>query len=486
MVPYADGQVSVPSRVSPVVAATALAAAILAVPLVLAPLGFVVLVGAAAVVAGVIARPRLATYVLLPVTLLTGGVERGVVAPLLRPSEVLLVLVGGALLLRAVMRMTTGKRPQHTITRVELALVLLCITGSVLPLLMMVARSRPIELEDLLYASTFWKYLALYVIVRVTIRTEQQTATCLWLVMGAAAVVAVLGVLQSLELFGLPRLLARFYTPEGELDSLAQNRGSSTLGSSLAVGDVMAFSLAIAAGWLLRGGAHRRLLAAAAVVFVFGALAAGQFSSVIALTVAAVAVGFITRRLHRLVLAGAPVALAAAVALEPVIRRRLSGFESSAGVPRSWLGRLENLRRFFWPELSSDYNYLLGVRPAARVRAPENWRDWVYIESGHTWLLWTGGIPFVVAFAVFAWLSLTRTARLARARTGAIGVAATAAFAALAVQVVLLTLDVHLVLRGAGDLTFALLALAFTAPPADAAEPPTDVGASVRAPALIS
>jgi len=247
------------------------------------------------------------------------------------------------------------------------------------------------------------------------------------------------------------------------------------------------FSLAIAAAWLLRGGPHRKLLAAAAAAFVFGTVAAGQFSSLIGLVVAAVAVGFITRRLHRLVLAGTPIAIAAAIALEPVIRRRLSGFESSAGLPRSWLGRLENLRRFFWPELSSDFNYVLGVRPAARIPAPEAWREWVYIESGHTWLLWTGGIPFVIAFAVFAWMGLVRTARLARARTGAIGVAATAAFATLAVQVVLLTLDVHLVLRGAGELTFALLALAFTAPSGGPAGPgPVVPATSLRPPVPVS
>lgn len=457
-----------------------LLASALAIALLVEPVLTVAGLLAVALFAGVIAHPRLGAYVLLPVTLLISGVERGVVVPLLRPNEVIFLLIAGALSVRALILLSTGHRFHVKVTSIDVTLVALCFASSVLPLLNMAARSRPIEPEDLLYAANLWKYMGVYVVVRSAIRTEQQVATCLWLVMGTSAVVAVIGIVQSLELFGVPGALDRFYTPEADSD-LAPNRATSTLGSSFAVADVMVFNLAIATASLLRGARQRKTLLAAAALFVFGTLASGQFSSVIALVVVALAVGLVTGRLHKLFLAGLPLAAAAGLALQPVIERRLAPFQSTRGLPRGWLGRLENLRRFFWPELFRDYNYLLGVRPAARVPAPESWREWVSIESGHTWLLWNGGIPMVVAFVAFAWSSLATTARLARRRVGPLSVAAIAAFAAIAVQVVLLTLDVHLILRGAADLTFALLGLALTPETATGGTAGADKEASPRA-----
>jgi hypothetical protein len=126
--------------------------------------------------------------------------------------------------------------------------------------------------------------------------------------------------------------------------------------------------------------------------------------------------------------------------------------------------------------LFTDYHWVLGVRPAARVRTAISWPDYTWIESGHTWLLWTGGVPLLLAFLVFLWVAIRRTVSVARARTDAVGVAGIASFTSLLVLAVLMTLDVHLTLRGAADLLFALLALAATSaapnPPAMVTPPP--------------
>lgn len=441
-------------------------ASALAVSLVVEPVLTVTAVFAITFAAAVIARPVLGAYVLLPTTLLIAGIERGVVMPILRPNEAVFLLIAGALSVRALIVLSTGHRLRPKITLIDVTLVALCIASSILPLLIMAARSRPIAADDVLYSVNLWRYFGVYVVVRSTVRTELHVATFLWLSMGTAVVVAVIGILQALELFGVHSVLAALYSPEGEVN-LVGNRAYSTLGSTFAVGDVMVFNLAIASAWILHGARQRATLLAASGFFVLGAIASGQFSSLIALVVAIVAVGLVTGRLHKLFAVGVPFAAAAGLALQPVIARRLAAFESTRGLPGSWLGRVENLRRFFWPELFRDFNYLFGVRPAARVRAPESWREWVWIESGHTWLLWNGGIPMVLAFVAFAWSSLTTTARMARRHIGPLGVAAAAAFAAMVVQVVLLSFDVHLILRGAGDVTFSLLALALVAPEGD-------------------
>jgi hypothetical protein len=430
--------------------------------LVWAPTLSIAMLMAGVLVATVVFHPPSGAYVLVATTPLIVGIDRGLLVPLLRPSEVIGLLVGAAFVVRGFVRLSSNEPIRLRLNRLDATLVLMAVTSSVIPLLWMVARGRAVSTDDLLYALTLWKFFAIYLIVRCSIRTEAQVQRCLWLSMGAAGVVAVVAILQALQLFGVPDLLAGYYAPFGEEQALEINRGTSTLASSIATGDVMAFNLAIALGWLLRRGSRPRLLVVAAGLFVIGGLASGQFSGVIALVVAVAAVGLVTRRLSRIALALIPVALVAGLVMQPVVERRLSGFDSAQGLPPSWLARLENLQTFFWPELFSNFNFVLGVRPSARVPAPELWREYVWIESGHTWLLWNGGIPLLVAFFVFLSASLKKTAHVARARTDAIGVAAIASFAALAVLAVLTTLDPHLTLRGSADLSFALLALATT------------------------
>ena len=129
-------------------------------------------------------------------------------------------------------------------------------------------------------------------------------------------------------------------------------------------------------------------------------------------------------------------------------------------MPQSWAGRLNNLERFFFPELFADFHWLTGVRPAARLPAPEAWRDWVYIESGYVWLLWIGGVPMFLAFVFFVWVSWRHLRAVIRERVDPVGAAAMASLAYLMVIVVLMLLDPHLTIRGSADLFFPLLALA--------------------------
>ena len=173
---------------------------------------------------------------------------------------------------------------------------------------------------------------------------------------------------------------------------------------------------------------------ALSLLLVFGALASGQFSGVLALVVGVLAFGYVTRRLTTTVLAFVPAAILAALALRPVVERRIAGFDTAAGIPPSWVSRIENLQTYFLPEFSNGWNILLGVRPSARVAAPiESGREWIFIESGYLWLVWSGGIALVLAFIFFLWTTIRRVASVARARGDAVGVAAIASFTALVV-----------------------------------------------------
>ncbi len=441
------------------------ASALLLGALVLSPLAGVSLGCAAVLFVAVALRPPLAAYLILALTPLIAGIERGVLVPVLRPSEALLALVASALAVRGVADWIQGASWRWNVGAVEWSLLALAYSGSVLPLLWMVVRGRQVTMDDLLYASYIWKLVAVFAVIRISVRTERQVRASLWITLGSTLVVGVVAILQALGSSGVGALLAAWYTPGEAEGSLTGGRGSSTLSSSLAVADVMVFSLGIAAGLAFRGGRRWGVLLGATVVLTLGVVAASQVSGFLAWPVALLASGAAVGRLRRLVVVALPVAVLATLLLWPVIGERLEQFGAPYTLPRAWVGpdgRLDNLTTFFWSELFTDLNWLTGVRVAARVPAPEGWRDWVWIESGHTWLLWSGGVTFFLACFAFLAVAIRATASVARRRVDAIGAAAVGSFAALWVNVVVMTFDVHLTLRGSGELAFALLALALT------------------------
>jgi hypothetical protein len=414
---------------------------------------------ALAVIVCVSVRPALGGYLVIGLTPLIAGIDRGHAIPLFRPSEALALAVGVALSARAISRWRTGSLPRWRPSPLEWALILMALSNSVLPMLWMTARHQAITQDDLLYALVMWKFAGFYLIVRSSITTNRQVLRCLWFSVAAASIVAILAILQSLQLFGVPRLLAAYYAPFGYTGALEHARGSSTLALPAATADLLIYNLAIVSGLWLRGRRHRPILAVATVLFAFGALSAGEFSSAIGLVVGICCIAVVTSY-PRLLALFVPLAGFAVVLLRPVIAARVSGFESVSGLPVSWTGRLDNLRSYFWPKLFSDWNFLFGVRPSARVPVSYQATGYVWIESGYTWLLWGGGIPLVVCFIFFVQAAARLGWRVARHSAQPPSAAALAVFVSVIVMTVLMLFDPHLTYRGAAEEMFALLALA--------------------------
>jgi hypothetical protein len=399
--------------------------------------------------------PALAAYLAIGLTPLTANLDLGKALPLIRPNEAIDLLVGATLAARGIIMARTGQLPRIRLNRVELAMILMALSNSVVPLLWMKIRQEAITEDDLLFALVMWKLLGIYVIVRAAVSTDRQVLRCLWLSVAAASIVALIAILQSLSLFGVPRLLAEFFGGPTEFGP-AGGRGSSTLGLPAATADLMIFNLAIVAGLWMRYRRHRLVLAAAAAVMLFGALAAGEFAGAIGLVVGIVCIAVVSGS-PKLLAWFAPGVAVGGYVLWPVINTRLSGFQSASGLPASWIGRLQNLETYFWPQLFSDWNFLLGVQTSARIANPAGGYFW--IESGYTWLLWGGGLPLLASFIFFAYVTAKYGWQAARGGRDARSVAGAAVFVAVIVIVVLMVFDPHLTYRGSADEFFFLIAL---------------------------
>jgi hypothetical protein len=422
-----------------------------------------VLVATAVLGVAVLRHPPLAAYAYIASMPLLVGMNRGELlpVPLLRPNEAVLFLVLGVVLARRLWDVWDRPAVRVRLHPVDVWVLAFAAGTSLWPLASMLARGVTITEGDVLYALAMWKYVAVYALIRAVITTPRDVARCLWVSMGAAAVAAVIGVLQALQLFGVTEVLAAYYAPEQEQQLVDINRGTSTVASSIAMADVMVFHLTIAVAWLVRGGRPRWLLGGLALTFLLGALATGQFSGFLGLVVGVVAVALVTGHVRRIIVPALPAIGVGLLLVGPVVQRRLAGF-ADGGLPSSWEVRLENLQTHFWPELRDPVNLLLGVRAEARVPAPQWWDEWIWIESGHTWLLWVGGVPLLAVFVALTLVGGRAAWRIGRRRTDAVGVAAAAAFAAVVVVFVLMAFDPHITMRGAADTFFVILALALT------------------------
>ena len=92
--------------------------------------------------------PALAAYLAVGLTPLTVSLSIGHALPLIRPNEALDLLVGAALAMRGIVMARTGQLPRLRLDKVELAIVLMAVCNSVVPLLWMMVRQEEITQDD--------------------------------------------------------------------------------------------------------------------------------------------------------------------------------------------------------------------------------------------------------------------------------------------------------------------------------------------------
>jgi ABC-type multidrug transport system fused ATPase/permease subunit len=448
------------SRITAIAAVLAIIAGS-SLPFLVQPLFALAITGAIGLVLAIAVKPQLGPYLYLLLSPLIVGIARGQGGLILRPNEFILVVILLGMSARLWWDLYHGSLFYLQLSRVDVAIALTVVFGSAIPLLLGYGRGTHLNQDDFLYSIVFFKYAMLYFVCRYGIRTGNDLKFCLGLILLSGFMVAIIGALQVLNLWGVSTLLDRYYdAPFEGAAGPSTLRATSTIASSFGLADLMSMCLALSVAQVAKfRGKIRALSLILSFVFLGGCIAAGSFSGVIGCIVILLIVGAYTRQLVHLFMFGVPAFAVATLVFWSTVSSRLSGFSSYRSLPRSWIGRLDNLERFFWPDLFTGWNWLIGVRPAARVAAPETWRQWVYIESGYTWLMWTGGIFLLVAFVYLIWAVFSEFNDRAFEPDSTSSVLAIAAIATSGLLIVLMLFDPHLTVRGSADLYFPLLAL---------------------------
>ncbi|MDV6011227.1 hypothetical protein [Haloechinothrix sp. LS1_15] len=422
----------------------------------LGPVAAVVAVAAVVLLAACAHHPILATYLYLGTLPIIAGIDRGEAIPLARPNEALLVLLLAGAALGGYLRLARGDAVPWRPHPVDVPLGLFLVLSTVWPIAAQLLRQRDVGVDEAVAVLPVAKLVVLFLLVRLTVTRQEQVLRCIRLVIWPAAALAVVAILQTLQFGPVITALTVVWGLEESAEGPSM-RGSSTLGSSIATGDYILIALTLIVCCAARGLLRRWERWGTGLVLAAGALAAGQFSTWISAIVVAALLVWRYPWLMRSARRFWPLGLVALAAGAPALINRLASFGEGFGVPRSWLGRWDNLVNLYWPQFDPP-SVLLGVHPDPVLRAPETWRDVVYLESGYLQFVWIGGLPLLLAFL---WLAVTvlRGAAIASHNSTAAGACASALLIAWCFVLVLSVIDAHLTLRGAGDLLFLLLGI---------------------------
>ena len=401
-------------------------------------------------------RPATAVYVYLVTLPFLAGIDRDALLPLVRPNEALLALLVAGAVFGGYFRYLRGDEVDLRLGPLDTRLGLFVLLSTIWPVSWMLLRTDVPQPSDLAALLPVVKLICLLILIRATIRTDRDLLLLGRVITWPATVIAVIAVLQTLSFRPVTAVLAAYWTAPQDLAELDE-RGGTTFASPIATGDYIVLALALLLALGVRGLVGRRELLSLGLVLVAGTLAAGQFSTWASAAIVGGAMLYQYPQLRRLVVRLLPLLGVAVLLGIPALWTRLSEFGDGYGVPRSWLGRWDNLVNFYLPGLG-DFRWVLGVGPDSVLQAPETWREVIYLEYGYLQFLWVGGVPLLAAFL---WLSVgvLRYARRLATRPDTVGAYASALWAAWWMVLVLSLIDIHLVLRGAGELLFTGLAV---------------------------
>ncbi len=424
--------------------------------------------------------PPTAGYIMIGLAPTIVGFERGQVLPVLRPNEALLFFLVGVLLLRWGVH---SRRIPTRIWSLDIAMVAMVLTGFLLPLLVQVARNRPLLADDVLYAAVFIRLLLLYLLFRSTIRTTRQVKIALGVSLVVASLMGILGTAGALNVAGLGQRLSETFAP-GTNFQYSQGRGMGLIGNPIGYGVYEAIHACIAIALLLYKQRPRKWLVLAALCCTVGLFGSAQFGPLLAFVVGITSLAIVTKNVQVVLRWAVPMLLVASVVIIPLFGQRLDRFEGVslpserrdeiqqevtpseqgrelyfADPGSSWDVRLYNLQELFLPEFKTSAHWVWGVTPQARVFAPPTGKEYAWIESGILWLFWTGGIPLVAAWHGFLLTALTISYRLVRRTNELAAAVGAAAFSSIMAVGLAQAFDPHVTLRGTVDIFYPLLAI---------------------------
>ncbi len=376
--------------------------------------GFGIMLGAATLVSPIIAlaligvlvvgyvvlqAPYSLVYMLLVAIVFTSATERGAFIPILKPNEIVLVLVFGFLFV---------PQPKHWPKSIILpgmpfaAVAILVIGTALVPLVSYKLRGFALSTSDILSLIAPIQYLCLFSFFALFPRNEAQRHRVIQVMWLLASLVAIIGLLQAARIGPVTSFLTRFYPSDHTDTAVTYSRLTSVFGAWNVLGAFLMsmLVLALALQDYPRSRLYQLNLRLMVLVAVPCLIATNTYANLIGLALSFVLLNVIQPRdLRRFAFILLFVVLAA-IALWPFISARLAyQFQSTDGslLPQTVQYRILVWEKFYIPLILRDP--IWGVSPTL-----EN-VIFAHAESQYLYMAFQAGIIAVVSH--LAWVGLT-------------------------------------------------------------------------------
>jgi len=352
-----------------------------------------------------VSKPVVLCYLLISVTILTSGIERGRWFPILSVNEVSL-LGAVAIVLTIVL---IDKRRKIAIPKYFGMAFIVLIGGMVIiPIAIYLLQGTQLTMTNAFKMVSPIQYFLLFWIFTVLPESESDRRNLIWWMLAFGVIVAVIGLLQGLGIGFVNRLLDLLYASSHESMAARAGRITSLLGAWNSLGIFMMtifliswavlFEIDRLIGRLLIMG----VMALSALCLITSGSYAGIIGSVLGLFLLQIFSQRRTRSMPILIIGFIGVILAIFLfypLLQPLIEKRLAyQFRVGGLIPQTILYRFKVWREIFIPAIQQHFPW--PVYPTV-----PSYFAWQFEESQYILLLFRTGLVGFISFLV--WIGLT-------------------------------------------------------------------------------
>lgn len=350
-------------------------------------------------------KPIILCYLVIAAVVLTSGIERGRLFPLLSGNEVSLL---GAVALALLLVLSDTRRTTVVTKYFGLAFIVL-IGGTVLiPIAIYLLQGTQLTIDNAFKMVSPIQYFLLFWLFAVLPESEGDRRRIIWWMLAFGLVVAVVGLLQGLGIGFVNQLLDSLYTSSHESVAARAGRVTSLLGAWNSLGIFMMTIIFIC--WAILSEIdqpiRRLLIMGVMALSVLCLIASGSYAGIIGSLIGLVLIQILRQREARsisiLIMGFIGIILSILLfypLLQPLIEKRLAyQFSYGGPVPQTLLYRTEVWSAIFIPAIQQHFPW--PVYPTV-----PSYYAWQFAESQYLSLLFRTGLAGFVGFVT--WISIT-------------------------------------------------------------------------------
>lgn len=347
----------------------------------------------------ILSRPVYLCYLVILATVFTSGMGRGRIIPYLVPNEVVLGLVS----IMALPAILINNQPRSSTNSgsITTGIVILLAGTSIFPLLIYFARGVGLSVSELFSLIAPLQYALVYLVFRYLPLTEAEVRSIVRLMLVSAAVVGIVGLLQTMRLGFILNFLNTWYPSSHQETALSYGRVSSVLGAWNSLGTFLMLNLIILrAVSILQPALMNRVIFFLIAASGAGCLiASGSYASLVGLALGFFLFELFDRRGRTTMVFLFLIIPILAFLLRDNIMARFA-FQTRYGglIPATLAFRFQLWESVFWPIIRKTW--LWGFHPIIPSTVA-----WQYAESQYITLLIRSGIFSLLAHLF--WVGLT-------------------------------------------------------------------------------